>query len=306
MVIDHTGTTKRHYVAYDGNGNVGALVDSTDGTWSARYEYGPFGEPIRVSGTMGEENPFRFSTKYEDPESDLLYYGYRFYNADLGRWINRDPIGEEGGDNLYGAFYNDPVIEVDPLGLSTCKESDYQWIVHPPMKDRDLQTAQTIMVTTIIRIGGQSQTLLRPASFSGLWGLTVTEPALIGGDCCCSPGGYKPSFDLQMHSQIYLLNKRSSAWEVEHINSGDPSVDDYWYHSAKFHRRHLVMKHERKHQADGKKNYETWKATLQAAEEKTYESYSSCLQAVSREVINGWRTFIANESGDTDALHSGG
>jgi hypothetical protein len=65
-----------HFCAYDGNGNVTALVNATDGTGSASYEYGPFGEVLRASGPMARANPFRFSTKYQDDESDQLYYGY--------------------------------------------------------------------------------------------------------------------------------------------------------------------------------------------------------------------------------------
>jgi YD repeat-containing protein len=42
-----TGANAAHYVAYDGNGNVMGLVNAADGTWSARYEYGPFGEVVR-------------------------------------------------------------------------------------------------------------------------------------------------------------------------------------------------------------------------------------------------------------------
>ena len=68
-------------------------------TWSAQYEYGPFGEVIRSTGTSATSNPFRFSTKYQDDESELLYYGYRFYNAATGRWLSRDPIQERGGRN---------------------------------------------------------------------------------------------------------------------------------------------------------------------------------------------------------------
>jgi RHS repeat-associated protein len=41
---------------------------------------------------MARANPFRFSTKYQDDETDLLYYGYRYYNAGTGRWLSRDPI----------------------------------------------------------------------------------------------------------------------------------------------------------------------------------------------------------------------
>jgi RHS repeat-associated protein len=85
-----------HFVAYDGNGNVAGLVKAADGTSSALYEYGPFGELVRATGPMAKVNPFRFSTKFQDDEIDLLYYGYRYYNASTGRWICRDPLGEAG------------------------------------------------------------------------------------------------------------------------------------------------------------------------------------------------------------------
>jgi RHS repeat-associated protein len=57
---------------------------------------GPFGEVIRDTGPMAKANPFRFSTKYQDDETDLLYYGYRYYSASTGRWLSSDPIGEFG------------------------------------------------------------------------------------------------------------------------------------------------------------------------------------------------------------------
>ena len=66
------------------------------GTTSAQYEYGPFGEVLRATGPMAKANPFRFSTKYQDDETDLLYYGYRYYNASTGRWICRDPNQDLG------------------------------------------------------------------------------------------------------------------------------------------------------------------------------------------------------------------
>ena len=53
----------------------------------ANYEYGPFGEVLRVSGSQSAQNPFRFSTKFTDDESGLVYYGYRYYNPYWGRWI---------------------------------------------------------------------------------------------------------------------------------------------------------------------------------------------------------------------------
>jgi len=107
-----------HYCAYDGNGNVVALSAASDGSVTARYEYGPFGEQIRVTGPAAALNPFRFSTKRADPTSDLVLYEYRAYSPALGRWLSRDPIGEKGGLNLHEFVRNRPIILVDPKGQS--------------------------------------------------------------------------------------------------------------------------------------------------------------------------------------------
>ena len=48
----------------------------------------------------------------------MAYYGYRYYHPDLGRWISRDPIEEEGGLNLFAFVGNDGVNKTDILGNS--------------------------------------------------------------------------------------------------------------------------------------------------------------------------------------------
>jgi len=89
-----TGSHAGRYVAaYDGNGNVMGLVSASDGSLVAQYEYGPFAEPLRATGPLAADNPFRFSTKCTDSETGLLYYGYRYYSPTLGRWLSRDPVG---------------------------------------------------------------------------------------------------------------------------------------------------------------------------------------------------------------------
>jgi RHS repeat-associated protein len=56
----------------------------------------------------------------------VAYYGYRYYDPKSGRWPSRDPIGEEGGVNLYGFIGNDGVNAWDVLGLSknSCSNED--------------------------------------------------------------------------------------------------------------------------------------------------------------------------------------
>jgi RHS repeat-associated protein len=94
------------------------LVNASNGSVLAQYEYGPFGEGIRANGPMSKLNPFRFSTKYQDDESDLLYYGHRYYNGSTGRWSVRDPARERAGRlNLYQNANNDLLDKYDFLGL---------------------------------------------------------------------------------------------------------------------------------------------------------------------------------------------
>jgi RHS repeat-associated protein len=104
-----------HFACFDGNGNVMALVNAADGKESARYEYGPFGEPLRITGVMGEVNPIRFSTQYADDFTGDLKYLYRDLRD--GRWPNRDPIGERGGAQPYAFVANNSVGHFDVLGL---------------------------------------------------------------------------------------------------------------------------------------------------------------------------------------------
>ena len=66
---------------------------------------------------MARANPFRFSTKYQDDETDLLYYSYRYYSAGIGRWLSHDPIEEEGGTGLDVFIQNDGLNGIDVLGL---------------------------------------------------------------------------------------------------------------------------------------------------------------------------------------------
>jgi RHS repeat-associated protein len=65
---------------------------------------------------MAKVNPIRFSTKYQDDESDLIYYGLRYLKTSTGGWLNRDPLGERGGLNLYGFVGNSALNKTDHLG----------------------------------------------------------------------------------------------------------------------------------------------------------------------------------------------
>lgn len=90
---------------------------------------------------MAKVNPIRFSTKYGDDESDLLYYGYRYYKASTGTWLSRDPVDDlsfarilqqavnrgmfhakyQRRSPVYVLTLNDPANGIDRFGLDVYK-----------------------------------------------------------------------------------------------------------------------------------------------------------------------------------------
>jgi RHS repeat-associated protein len=106
-----------YFPVCDANGNITEYVDAT-GQIVAHYEYGAFGELLASSGDKKDDFSLRFSSKFCDQETGLGYWGYRYYAPLLGRWLTRDPIGEEGGGHLYGFVLNTPIDLLDGLGFA--------------------------------------------------------------------------------------------------------------------------------------------------------------------------------------------
>lgn len=132
-------STTNCFPAFDGNGNLVALINAVDGTSVAQYDYDPFLGIIRATGPMAFANVMLGSTKYYDWESGLYYYGHRFYNPSTGTWPNHDPINEIGFQtlnrsrrnfdrnqekNLYVFVGNNALIYFDALGLATIVNDD--------------------------------------------------------------------------------------------------------------------------------------------------------------------------------------
>lgn len=122
LALHRDGTLYR--VISDPIGSVRAVVDLTTGAVVQRYDYSPFGEIERAEETRNIV-PFRFAGGLYDELTGLTRFGARDYDARLGRWTAKDPIGFAGGDsNLYGYVANDPVNYFDPSGLLAETASD--------------------------------------------------------------------------------------------------------------------------------------------------------------------------------------
>jgi RHS repeat-associated protein len=104
---------------------VAALTDAA-GTVIERYKYDPYGKAtiLAADGTTTRtasivNNPFMYDGYYHDAETGLEFVNARYYSSDLGRFIARDPIGYEGGIDLYEYVKSAPSTGMDPYGLYT-------------------------------------------------------------------------------------------------------------------------------------------------------------------------------------------
>ena len=96
-------------------GNVLGYADET-GAVAAAYDYDAYGNLLDSTGPLAAFFRHRFSTKLFDPDTGLCYYGYRWYSPALGRWLSRDPIEEDGGENIIAFCKNNPTVQMDPDG----------------------------------------------------------------------------------------------------------------------------------------------------------------------------------------------
>jgi RHS repeat-associated protein len=120
----------------DGNGNITAMINNLQ-LIVAKYLYDPYGNTLSLSGSLASANKYRFSSKEWNDNSGLYYYLYRFYDPNLQRWPNRDPLCDEatirhavkhldtpytwklrneGLENLYEFNHNNPNGYVDKDG----------------------------------------------------------------------------------------------------------------------------------------------------------------------------------------------
>ncbi len=134
MMVDETalgstgaGIEEAYYYHQNSLYSVAAITDAT-GTVVERYAYSAYGGPLFLDAnanllnpqatTIG--NPYLFTGRRLDEETTLYYYRARMYDAELGRFVGRDPIGYAGSEwNLYEYVKSSATILVDPSGHST-------------------------------------------------------------------------------------------------------------------------------------------------------------------------------------------
>jgi len=100
----------------DVQGNVRRLIDLDSKAVVDHYDFTAFGEERKASSDPTLFNPWRFASKRFDPELGLIYFGKRYYDPLLGRWLTTDPAGFMDGANPYQYVFNNPFRYRDPDG----------------------------------------------------------------------------------------------------------------------------------------------------------------------------------------------
>lgn len=121
---------------YDLQGNIVCLIDPQKRRIVETYHYSAFGEE-KIFNKEGTEildtsigNPWRYRGKRTDKETGLIYFGYRYYDPKVGRWMTPDPLGNIDGPNLYAYVHNNPMQYVDHYGLSATVDENCRCTKH--------------------------------------------------------------------------------------------------------------------------------------------------------------------------------
>jgi RHS repeat-associated protein len=107
------GSTITHY-QLDALGSVSSLSNAV-AALANTYTYDAFGKPIASTGTL--INPFQYTAREFDPETNLYFYRARYFDQNIGRFISEDPSNFAGDKNFYAYTGNNPVLYIDPSGL---------------------------------------------------------------------------------------------------------------------------------------------------------------------------------------------
>ncbi len=135
-----------YYYAQDGLGSVTDLADFSENIIES-FSYDAYGTPSNQSSV---DNPYLFTGREFEPETDMYFYRARYYSPEIGRFITTDPIGFAGGNNLYTYVSNNPINFVDPSGLQHTSSS-------PPTQEIKCAVSVLGCEAICMRFGGGPQ-----------------------------------------------------------------------------------------------------------------------------------------------------
>jgi RHS repeat-associated protein len=194
---------KNRYYATDKLGSVMQVVNA-NGSLLGESRYDAYGKRELA---MGIQPRFGYAGMFRHEPTGLNLTLYRAYNPQTGRWLSRDPIGENGGLNIYGYVGNDPLGAVDPEGLNghdiseTPYERSQDWL-----HEQEHDLASPLVDTDIDNDGKQD--IINPFVLNG------GAAAKLGSSVCSSgslPMGNKRNQFNQPKNPAYQPIRNQSA-----------------------------------------------------------------------------------------------
>jgi len=192
--------TNTYYAIKDHQNTIVALVDET-GAVVESYEYDAYGNTkvFNASGTEIAEsalgNRYCFQGREIDWATKLYYFRARWYDPGTGRWLSKDPIGIEGGLNLYVFCDNNPVNFVDPEGL-TVKSKAKAVVLAAQIS---IQTVYQEAGPKVVRLASKGKAVatqvakkIGPKAMLGIGAILMQamEPTALGDSTMPAPEGF--------------------------------------------------------------------------------------------------------------------
>ena len=319
VVRYNVSTPQLYFPTYDANGNVSEYV-STNGEIVAHYDYSPFGETLSVTGALAATFIHQFSTKPWCYVTGLYEYQMRKYRLEIGRWLSRDPIEEDGGIGLYCYANNMPIGEADYIGLSIGEWGIWPWNWFTganscqsefSFKDKGYEYANTMRETTLLYdmllVTPDGNVIYHLAKKKKPdYGFTLTDFNEVGYACCCNKlGQYTPAFLLSAFTKSYILNTDATHWNNKYRRFNDPRVDLKWRGSTRHQRQKLVIRHERRHRNHAKSNFDKVEEILRTSSKNNYGTESECFSAAINDLYSAIQEFRRLELNAADQVERG-
>jgi RHS repeat-associated protein len=150
--MGETISAANYFYNKDHLGSIRELDDNTSAV-KTRYSYDPYGQVTQTFVTGSLAADFQYAGYYHHAASGLCLTRTRAYSPNTGRWLSRDPIGEDAGTNLYGYVGNNPISFVDPSGLDGTVITQVMQYVGPTITAVDVAVGGTAAIG-VAGIGG--------------------------------------------------------------------------------------------------------------------------------------------------------
>ena len=226
------------YYFHDGNKNVSDLVDTQGNI--VHYAYTPFGTSTTSASS---ENPFRFSSEVHDDILALVYYNYRHYNPQNGRWITRDPLTsaitlkhEMSFCNNAGEGY------VDVLGLWNAEDHEAITEAAFPNKKANDPVIESLRLKSLDKYSTKCYNAFMEefikynndtdSLFGGLWNNALHFNRTEEEDVSIAINAYRVALQDRKTKFKQALEGRNCTEALKHMGSLAHSYQDFYMHAA--------------------------------------------------------------------------